>query len=709
MPSLSLIEDADPEDDSPSYLTRLSNRLLGDPRKAPRRLATLFVFGLFCVISLGAWLVMSSSVDTSGSSAPIMGPLLQVLTSVWVVPVLALWLTRSWLFFNRSRYANTAAEITGWTVETIKHLRDEVRTTDGCTRVIASTEDTQDDIADRIDVSLEGDRGDDTVAFWTPPTDASESTIDFEDIDELDDNNRREELLEREAELIETYNHKTEQIEDLLDDALGSDIEPANLFVAGEQASLYDLMDDESAAAVDEAQQLIDECEQLEADLEALRDELATLEDDTIDDHNAVFDDLVRGISGAWALDDELHEQGYERAEWQSAGEGTNTDESRSIRTRLRAIPGHLIGVPGGIVSIPGRLVGALRGIRSSDEGETDANDGFTDSNEPDERQIPWRIRFFEEMKHLWLDLQSGFRTGDVLVKFGVPATVTFVLQLFAIGLWTTVPVYLIFVATSTLVGLGWYWIVKRRRQRRLSHYRDSSSTDVWLDCAGQFKTVETADVTAYIGFIAGRRYASYDREEFVRKTSRTMYQHVSDECVSPSDLEHYARCLEQMKPNLQGYRENILETEIEREIKHTVENSEDDIIAKAELAWSVIEQPTTSRIERRLGHDPELVSEEYRFLVEDAHALDERDVEFADASGEVQRLTLVFPAEKSRLPDMSERHSQFSDRFSDRKGDPVYELPEVDPRDDLSGFIPTAEAAALFDGADPAAVSGGN
>ncbi|ELY68934.1 hypothetical protein C489_06193 [Natrinema versiforme JCM 10478] len=639
------------------------------------------MFGLFATIVSGLWLLATSSVDTSGSSAPVVGPALTVLTSVWTVPVLALWLTRRWVFFRRGRNASVAADVTGWTVATIKHLRDEIQTTDGCTRVIATTDDDREAIAERIDAALEGDRGDDTVAFWDSPSDPSDPEDIIADAEEPDETNttdagetdqtRREQLLERERELVGEYNRKADRVGELVDDALAGEIDPAKLLEADGRASMQDLMDDATSDAVDEADRLISECEDIESELDSVRDELAAIDE--------AASDIVVGIADAYALDDALFEAGYSRAEY---FDGDESGEDRSLVSRL--------------CGVPRRVAGAVVGVVSRDDDPDDSDD---ETDVPDEYQIPWRVRFLEEIKHLWLDLQSGFRTGDGIVRFGVPAAVALTLQLFVAGLWTTLPVYVLIGATSTLVGLGYYWINKRRRQRRLRRYRTHSSTNYWLDCAGQFKTVETADVTAYMGFIAGRRYASYEREEFVRKTSRTMHQHVSDECVAPSDLQHYARCLEQMKPNLKGHRQNVLQPLIMRDVKRTVEAAEDDLIPKAELAWSVIEQPSSSRIERRLGHDPELVGAEYQYLVEDAHVLDEREVEFMDANGDVQTITLVFPAEKNRLPDVSERHSQFSDRFTDRKGEPVYELPDVDPRDELQGFVPSPDAAALFDG----------
>ncbi|SDL09179.1 hypothetical protein [Natronorubrum texcoconense] len=658
MPSLSLLDRADPEtNDSPSLLTRVSSRVFGDPRKAPKRLAILFVFGLFGLITTGLWLIVNSSIDTSGSSAPVVGPVLQILTSVWLVPVLALYLTRRWVFFRRGRNAGLAADVTGWSVNTVNHLREEIQTTDGCTRIIASTGDAFEDIAGRIDSALEGEHDDDTVDFWEADDHAEDFDIGHDMFADDEDTGRIEELIDEEQALIKEYNANTDRIDELLGDALDGEINPwAVLESDDDMASLYDLMDGGSRDAVDEAQILIDECEQIQQQIDDVRDEIEAAtapDDDGLEaDAKAVRDQIQQGYTAAIDLSDELYE------------------------------------------------------VMNEPEFDVPDTDAEADSRE---RQIPWRVRFMEEMKHLWLDLQSGFRTGDAVVKFGVPAIVTFVLQLFAVGLWTHPVVYALFITTSTIVGLFWYWVVKRRRQRRLKRYRADSSSDYWLDCAGQFKTVETADVTVYMGFIAGRRYASYDREEFVRKTARTMHQHVSDECVAPSDLQHYARCLEQMKPNLKGHRENVLRPLILKELKETVETADDDIIPKAELAWSVIEQPTSSRIERKLGHDPELVCEEYEWLVEDAHILDERDVEFRDANGDVQVITLVFPAEKRRLPDVSERHSQFSDRFTDRKGEAVYKLPDVDPRDGLQGFVPTPQAAALFDGADPAAVARSN
>ncbi|APX00319.1 hypothetical protein CHINAEXTREME_20475 (plasmid) [Halobiforma lacisalsi AJ5] len=662
-----MIDEGDPErESSPSPLTRLSHRVFGDPRKAPKRLATLLVFALFGFIGVGVWLFMNARIDTSGSSAPIVGPLLTILTHPFIAVVIAAWLTRRWLFFRRGRNAGLAADVSGWAVETVEQLRDEIKTTDGCTRIIASTGDSREEIAAKIDAALEGEYDDDTVEFWDADDGDDTEGVHWPDLEIT----RLDALYAREDELVAEYIQRADRVEELLDNALEADL-TFNDLLGDSRASLYELMDGDSQASVDEASRLLEHCDQIEAELETVRDEIDDLE------YQDPFAAVADGIEDGAALEAELAEAGYDRDEFEP--------------THWERVKDFVSARTPSLESIIDRL------SRPDSEVEPD------ETGEIGEPTVPWRVRFFEEVKHLWLDLQSGFRTGDAAVKFGVPFGVTFGLQLFAVGLWTTVPMYLLMLASSTAVGLGWFWIVKRRRQRRLRRYRAESGEEYWLDCAGQFKTVETADVTAYMGFIAGRRYASYDREEFVRKTARTMHQHVSDECVAPSDLQRYARCLAQMKPNLEGHRENVIRPLILRDLKQRVQAAEDDLIPKAELAWLVIEQPTSSKIERRLGHDPELVREEYQWLVEDAHVLDERDVEFRDASGETQTLTLVFPAEKNRLPDVSERHSQFSDRFTHKKGEPVYELPTVDPRDSLRGFIPTPEAAQLFDGEQPA------
>ncbi|USZ73785.1 hypothetical protein [Natronosalvus halobius] len=603
--SLSLT-DADPEHpDEPSLFTRLSNIVLGDPTKAPRRIATLFVFSLFAFICVGIWMLMNARIDTSGSSAPLVGPAASILTHWAIVPVLAAWLTRRWVFFRRKQYANKAADVTGWTVQTIYQLWDEVRSTDGCTRVIASTDDTRETIAQRIDSALGGDSDDDTVDYWTPPEDGAEPTR--------------------------------------------ADSRPTDVPTV---------------------------------------------------DATVLQESIQRGHAAGVAVEEAVDDADVSLS--QKTCSESDVDESTSLKQRLWKVVTWPFVTLWTVLTFPIRAVVSvtrwivrwfLDAVSSGDRPETEVSTR-------DERDVPWKVRFLEEVKHLWLDLQSGFRTGEAAIRFGVPFGVAFTIQLFAIGLWTTLPVYALFIATSAFVGLTWYWVGKRRRQRRLRRHRTRASDEYWLDCAGQFKTVETADVTAYVGFIAGRRYAAYDRREFVRKTSETMHQHVTDECVAPSELEHYARCLAQMKPNLDGHRKNVLRSQIMHDLDELVRSSEDEIIPKAELAWLVIEQPTNSKIRTSIGYDPELVCEEYQYLVEEAHVLDEREVAFTDSSGDEQSLTIVFPADKRRLPDVSERHSQFSNRFTDKKGEPVYKLPDVDPRDSLRGLVPSPQAAARFNGA---------
>lgn len=323
------------------------------------------------------------------------------------------------------------------------------------------------------------------------------------------------------------------------------------------------------------------------------------------------------------------------------------------------------------------------------------ATDADTKARRDDhDEEVPWRIRFSEEVKHFVLDFSAGYRSDDVRWRFVLPAVVTMATLLLVARVWVRPITFLLFGGFSLVVGLAVFWSTNRLRSRRVRKYRQGRGGGHWNDVAGLVKTVETADTTAYVGFMAGRTYATYDREEFVTEFALRMWQHTHNERVAPSILEQYARNLAMMKPNLQGHRENVEIPAIQRRLKEVVETTEDKVVEKAELAFRVIEPVgETIKFERSLGHDPRLVAAEYRWMVEAGGILSEMDVEMPAADGEDTEVTLVYPSEKTRLPDIQQIHSRLSDRFHGLQGDPFYRLPSVDPARHLTPFQATTRA----------------
>ena len=162
-------------------------------------------------------------------------------------------------------------------------------------------------------------------------------------------------------------------------------------------------------------------------------------------------------------------------------------------------------------------------------------------------------------------------------------------------------------------------------------------------------------------------------------------------ERVSPSILEQYARNLEQMKPNLHDNLQNIELPDIREDIADHVDDAQYEVVTKSRLAYDVIE-PQSIQLSHDLGHDPKLVAEIYRQKVEKLHSLAEVETERPTPDGRDVTLTLVYPTTKTRLPDMTELHSWFSDRIMGAAGEPIHELPDVDAREALHGHTVPVE-----------------
>lgn len=722
--------DEDPHDPEPPLRKRLARRVLGDPRKAPSRLLYLLIFALIAVIVVGIWSVIQTESDPSGSSYWFVRALASVFNTMWVLVPLALYLYWRYVGVLRTRHATKAADITGWLAETIEHLSDEMRSTDGTTRVIVTTDHSLDDIKSNVDAALRGDphdseevdyygRSEDTTEAPEDaiPIEATGETADADSAAGDDPESRVEELEQRESELLEEQNRLSEEIEDCFDSALDAGFDVRTLqFDSDESASLYDLMDEDGQDNVETAEELLEELEAVEAELEGVWEELEAAYDDRIPDAPEPDPETVDGTSeempadSDWStgLDDSLDDEIYGELEVYDEEDDDSPETIREawaagsgVRGTLGSVKRHLYrrsvdAVVAGVSLFVGALAAAWAAITGSVRSWLSMDPAKID--EPEEFEVPWKVRFAEELKHLFLDLSASLHSDEVIWKFGLPTGMTFVFLMLVAKLWVHPLLYLVFIAVAVLVGMFVFWLSKKRRSRRLKTHRQTESWSYWDDAAGRVKTVETADVTCYMGWLSGRRYASYNREEFIHGFSRRLHQRTHDERVAPSVLEQYARNIAQMKPNLRGHLERFERPMIQEEIKHAVETSNEQIIDKAGLAMEVIEHPQEDkRVTTDLGHDPRLVAQEYQWLVEEGHVLSEVDVEFEDASGRTTTKTLVYPTDKTRLPDMEALHSQFSDRFTGSHGEPYYNLPDCNPTDDLQGFEPTPKVAEMF------------
>lgn len=133
----------------------LRRRILGPPDQLVRRLLMIALVGSVAIAIGGVLLAIKFDFETGRSSLPYIQPALEITTSVWFYLLVLAYLLRSFLTYRDRRYATQAAEITGYSVDSIRREKYEASTTDGATRVLVSDEDDRDEIVDRIDRALE--------------------------------------------------------------------------------------------------------------------------------------------------------------------------------------------------------------------------------------------------------------------------------------------------------------------------------------------------------------------------------------------------------------------------------------------------------------------------------------------------------------------------------------------------------------------------
>ena len=634
--SLDAYDDSQTDDHIASQVGRASRterylrKLFGDPRSAPSRIAKVVLFGFIFLVTLGVWAVVYQNVDSSGSSYWFFKTLVGLLQSWWLPPAISVYFYYKYIGLRRSWAASQAADMTGWLVETVTQLSDEMRSSDYMHPVIVTSDMAGSEIEEYLDKALDGESHDaEGIDYWSVSDaghDAAEASADGEDVPALEERYDRDTLIEGAA--------TAEQFADRLGDA----DPPYHVNRPGVESE------------------------------EKPNEEQMT----TSDEPGGV---LAR-VRGLFARSD---------SESTTADQGTTTSDSSGWGADPFADPSPADTTP----SQP------VEDDRRSAAG--------------DEEAIPWRIGIAEELKQFSLHISAAFESGALLWRLGLPYVIAAVAQLVYLGLWVgPLTGAVVLFGTSPLIALATFHGLAKLRSQRIKRHRQPTTGEYWDAQMALVKTVETPDVTCYIGRAAGRSYASYNREEFIEEFAQRLWEMTTEhEEVSPSVMEQYARNLKQMKPNLPGHLRNIEIPSINREIKKGVEESHDEIVTKSKLAYEVITNATDTRFGRNLGHDPALVQERYRSMVEDEHSLAETTLTTETASGEEVELTLVYPSSKRRLPEMSQMQSQFSERFMGAHGEPIYELPEVDPTEDLRGLNVPDEAYEMMP--DPPELPSGN
>ncbi len=320
---------------------------------------------------------------------------------------------------------------------------------------------------------------------------------------------------------------------------------------------------------------------------------------------------------------------------------------------------------------------GAVSLPLSADESDQETTDD--DGEEP-----PSRAERFK----LWrMDLATGLRTDDIVWKLLVPSGIVFVLELILVQFWVQWWLYPSLLAGALLAGLGVYRGDQWLRSRRLRSLRQDRGGETWEEIAVLVKTVDAEGMTVHMGFLAGRTYASTDREEFVETLATRALERAYGYHPSPAIEERYAWCLDRYILNLQGWRENMEKPQVMDELADTVLNSEDGMLPKEVLVHRVVEH------DRRyiwqglryvgMGYDPDLVAECYEELV--PNTLVEHEFTIRDPSGD-RDVTAVRARTEALPPDVAKLRASFSERFANQMPD-RYELPDVEPDEATSGF----------------------
>lgn len=528
-------------------------RLLRSTSAARRGRRSKKVVGLLAILLFvgallaGAYAVASAApVDTS--AYPLLDLVATVVSSPWTYVVVGLVVLRRILFFRRKRYARQAATTTSMDQRSIRQLAAEARSPDGAARVIATADDSREEIADRIREALV--TGDDDSL--TPAASRAEVEADLYRAEE-----------------------RALAVADQLD-----------LPVRGHEDSCFQWVGDRGS----------------DGDRDALRD---------TDD---IFD----------------------------AGD---------------------------------------HGLRSS-------------------------------IKHLRLDLAAGLNFSNIAWQFGLPAVVASVVLLAALGLWTSPPWYAVVLLLGSSVGALNYYRHRRRETRRLDRLRDDPESNDWSMISLLVKGVETDETSAYYGWLAGHRYASYDRDRFVHDLAERAGQKLSRGWVAPSVMEKNAEQLADYYPDLAGFRDRE-RAEIQIELMDRLRSSRYGILPKQQLVEEMVEHRWQHRAggvyRAGLGYDPELVREAYRDIA--TGYLAELTLTVETATG-TERLVAVESAVDAVPVDRAEIRADFSSLFSEyATRPPRYELPEAPATETPPRPLETRDAdevsasvgrPALADGGDP-------
>jgi hypothetical protein len=488
-----------------------------------KRIAGAAAVVLFTGTVLGLVWVLISGVSTETSAYPLLDTTTAILSSPWLYVGLSLFLLRGILIFRRKRYASQAAAITGMDQRSIRQLAAEARSPDGTTRVVATVDDTVEEIERRI------------------------------------------------LEALQTGE------DDTLSPAEGSAVIEEGVYQAERRA-------------------------------QALADRL----------------DLPPEM-GSHDIDDEPERH-------------DGDDEEMDLRTAV---------------------------------------------------------------KHLRMDLASALNFSNLFWQFVLPAAATTVLALSTLGVWVGVPWYPVLAALGLAVGASNYYRHRRREAKKLDSFREDVEETNWSMLSILVKAVETQETTAYYAWVAGRRYATYHRLQFVEDVADRAYQKLHQGYPEPSVMEKNAEQLADYYPDLAGFCDQESH-DIQLELIDRVRESKYGLVPKQQLVEEVVEHRLAERAgglyREGLGYDPTLVREAYHDLVPGYLTEVELTVDTEDGP---QPMTAVESTIDPLPVDRAQIRAEFSALFREYASrEPRYDLPNspdvemppqhLEPRDVSDVAVPT-------------------
>lgn len=718
-------------------LSGFKRSAIGNPQQFSKRVLTVLIMVSAAVAAAGMWYILTSGITIQRGSYGALAPALRIMQSWWTYLIVMGVAARGVVLFRRDRYARQASQYAGFAVSTVKQLRAEALTSEGSTRVVATTEDEKEEIAGWIREGLEG-------VDQTPEWGQAALEREAEELQEqvepaigngqalaqaLESGGYRAGEYVRPSSVPHAAEHnrlmaieqREEQLEPLLDELM-------------EEGQTRGALTEAEAALADELIQRLEELNaergEAIADLEEKERELERqIEEQELEQVQPEPSGSSGGLRGAlrdlaaplvvgsalgglatrlilkWRLPPNSQLSTLLEVEtWQGLTAGRVMEVAQQHELLLAAFALSLI--PGVLLLLANvarlwwqqrgddepptvqresetdsRSTGLIGGLRGSSIGGAEPPEEPDGPEPPEEERMPFAAEWYLARK----DLAATLDGSDIIWQAVVPAVAVFGGLLMAAQLWVAWFVYPIFAAAGALVGCINYWRVQRKRHKQLHALRKERTHEQWDDAAVLVKKVDAPELTMCYGWLQGTRYAHPDPEHFAQEMAVRVYEVLHGEPRSPSVMTKYHRQLTQFFPDLRGWHE-LEEHAIQQEMVEQVESAPQGLIPLPML----IEETVLSGVEYKLfglvrtghGYDPELVRSVYESIT--PSTLVEHELEVEGPDGGQRTVTAVRKRTEPLPDDLQAMEAQFSSRFRNyAKYEPVWQLPEADLQQD--------------------------